>query len=142
MDGIEDALFQQLVAACAESKQSFDQHIGMSQARRRLIALVAQETEVSHAVSQQQLSLDGATVTRLVKQFETEGILRRRLDPSDNRYTLITLTASGQQLAARLKAAHSQFQMRLLAGITREEQEMVVRVLERVRSNIRAIREA
>src|SRR5690349_16447237 len=109
MDALEDTLFQQLAYACSESRQSFDQHIGMSQARRQLLVVLSQEGEMSHAVLQQRLGLDGATITRLVKQFEAEGVLSRRLDPQNNRYTLVSLTASGQQIVAGLSAAHSLF---------------------------------
>ena len=69
----------------------------MSQTRRQLLALLSQIGEVSHATLQQQLAVDGATVTRLVKQFESAGVLSRRLDPQDNRYTLVSLTTSGQR---------------------------------------------
>ncbi len=141
MDALEDTLFQQLAYACSESRQSFDQYIGMSQTRRQLLTLVSQKGELSHAALQQQLSLDGATITRLVKQFEAEGVLSRRLDPQNNRYTLVSLTDSGHSIVAELRAAHSAFQTRLLDGITKEEQEVMVRTLERLRANIRDIQE-
>lgn len=139
MDSLEDTFFQQLAYACSEARQSFDQYSGMSQSRRHLLAEVSQEGEISHAALQQQLGIDGATVTRLVKQFEAEGVLSRRLDPQDNRYTLVSLTAMGQEIVAGLRAAHSLFQTQLLAGISREEQEIMIRALERLRANIRAI---
>jgi DNA-binding MarR family transcriptional regulator len=141
MDAFEDTIFQQLTHACSETRQSFDHYIGMSQARRQLLAVIAREGEISHAALQQQLGLDGATITRLVKQFEAEGVLSRRLDPQNNRYTLVSLTASGQQIVAGLSAAHRLFQTRLLVGITQEEQEVMVRALERLRANIRDIQE-
>jgi DNA-binding MarR family transcriptional regulator len=141
MDALEDTLFQQLAYACSESRQSFDQYIGMSQPRRQLLTLLSQQGEVSHAVLQQELSLDGATITRLVKQFEAEGVLSRRLDPQNNRYTLVSLTESGQHIVAGLREAHSTFQTQLLDGITKEEQEVMLRSLERLRANIRALRE-
>jgi DNA-binding MarR family transcriptional regulator len=142
MAALADTLFQHIAYACSETRQSFDQHIGMSQPRRQLLTLVSQAGEISHAALQQQLAVDGATITRLVKQFESEGMLSRRLDPQDNRYTLVALTASGQQIVAELRAAHSVFQTRLLAGITSAEQEGMIRVLERLRTNIRTIQES
>jgi DNA-binding MarR family transcriptional regulator len=141
MDALEDTLFQHLASACSESRQVFDQHVGMSQIRRQLLTLLSEIGEVSHAALQQQLAVDGATITRLVKQFESEGVLSRRLDPQDNRYTLVSLTVSGQQIVAGLSAAHSLFQTRLLDGIPKEEQEIVLRVLERLRANIRTIQD-
>lgn len=142
MDGLEDSFFQQLAAACSETRQSFDRHIGISQPRRQLLALLERVGEMSHAALQQQLALDGATVTRLVKQFEAEGVLGRRLDPQDNRYTLVTLTASGRQLIAGLGTAHRLFQTQLLEGISPGEQEMLIRTLERLRANILTFQEA
>jgi DNA-binding MarR family transcriptional regulator len=141
MDILEDTFFQLLAFVCSESRQAFDQHVGMSQLRRQLLTLLSEAGEISHAVLQQQLAVDGATVTRLVKQFESEGVLSRRLDPQDNRYTLVSLTATGQQIVAGLSAAHRLFQTRLLAGIPKEEQEMVLRVLQDLRANIRAIQD-
>jgi DNA-binding MarR family transcriptional regulator len=141
MDVLEDTFFQHLASVCSESRQAFDQHVGMSQIRRQLLTRLSEIGEISHAALQQHLAADGATITRLVKQFESEGVLSRRLDPQDNRYTLVSLTVSGQHVVAGLRAAHRLFQTRLLAGIPREEQEMVLRVLERLRANIRALQE-
>lgn len=141
MDTLENTLFQQLASVCSESRQAFDQHVGMSQTRRELLMLLAEIGEISHAALQQQLAVDGATITRLVKQFESEGMLSRRLDPQDNRYTLVSLTVSGQQVVAGLSVAHGLFQTQLLKGISREEQEFALRVLERLHANIRAIQD-
>ena len=141
MDSLEDTFFQHLASVCSESRQAFDQHVGLSQLRRQLLTLLSEIGEISHAALQQHLAVDGATITRLVKQFESEGMLSRRLDPQDNRYTLVSLTASGQHMIAGLSAAHRLFQARLLAGIPKEEQEMALRVLERVRANIRALQD-
>lgn len=136
MDTLEDTLFQQLASVCSGSRQAFDQHTGMSQVRRQLLVLLAQNGEISHAALQQQLAVDGATITRMVKQFESEGVLSRRLDPQNNRFTLVSLTESGKQIVAGLSAAHSVFQTRLLDGIPREEQEMMLHVLKQLQANI------
>ena len=141
MDVLEETFFQHLASVCSEVRQAFDQHVGMSQLRRHLLTLLSESGEISHAALQQRLAVDGATITRLVKQFESEGVLSRRLDPQDNRYTLVDLTGSGKLLVAELSAAHRLFQARLLAGIPKEEQEMALRVLERLHANIRALQD-
>jgi len=140
MEAFEDRLFQQLAFACSEAKQTFAQQLGMSQARWQLLMLLERHGEISHATLQQQLSLDGATITRLVKQFEAEGTVRRRLDPQNNRYTLVSLTAAGQRIVAGLRETHRAFQTRLLDGISRQDQEILVRAIERLRTNIRNMR--
>jgi DNA-binding MarR family transcriptional regulator len=141
MDVLEETFFQHLASVCSESRQAFDQHVGMSQLRRQLLTLLSEIGEISHAALQQHLAVDGATITRVVKQFESEEVLSRRLDPRDNRYTLVSLTVSGQQIVAGLRAAHRSFQTRLLDGIPTEEQEMVLHVLERLHANIGALQE-
>jgi DNA-binding MarR family transcriptional regulator len=138
---VGDDFFQQLAAACAETRQAFDRFSGMSQPRRQLLALLAQEGELRHADLQRRLGLDGATITRLVKEFERAGVLTRRLDPQDNRYTLVTATDAGRRLIADLAEAHRRFQRRLLAGIPREEQAVVTRALAALRANGDALRD-
>jgi DNA-binding MarR family transcriptional regulator len=141
MEAFEDRLFQQLVSACSEAKQTFAQHLGMSQARWQLLMLLDRHGESSHAALQQHLLLDGATITRLVKQFEAQGAVRRRLDPQNNRYTLVSLTPSGHVIAAEIRATHSEFQRQLLNGIAKEEQEVMLQALERLRTNIRLLQQ-
>ena len=135
---LAETLFVELAATCADSRRCFDRHVGMSQAQRQLLVLLKAEGELRHATLQQRLGVDGAMVTRLVKRLEADGMVARRLDPDDNRYTRASLTPAGEALVAELGAAHRRFQSRLLAGVDRADQEVVVRVLEQVRANVRA----
>lgn len=67
--------------------------------------------------------------------WETQGLLGRRLDPTDNRYNLAALTPIGEQTAADLERAHEQYQQRLLDGVTARQRQIVLDVLERIRAN-------
>lgn len=136
MGTLEEAVLYQLSYAFSEARQAFAQYIGISQARYQLLAKLSQKGEISHATLQQELALDGATITRLVKQFEAEGLVSRRLDPQDNRYTLASLTPAGQKIVAGISEAHQAFVTRLFDGISREERETMLRVLERLRANV------
>lgn len=137
MEVSEDFLFLQLAATCAESRLAFDREVGVSQARRHLLVMVSREGEQSLAALRRRLALDGATVTRLVKQLEIDGLLRRRLDPKDNRFTLASLTDRGERFVSDLDRAHRLFQARLLEGVSDEEQASTARLLAKVRFNIR-----
>ena len=139
MDAFEEDLFYQVASVYAEARQAFLQSLGMSQARYHLLALLAEKGEIRHADLQQYLLLDGATITRLVKQFEAEGLVCRRLDPQDNRYTLASLTDGGRHVMAGIGEAHRVFVTRLLDGIPTEEQAVTVRVLKQVHANIRYV---
>ncbi|MFC7641308.1 MarR family winged helix-turn-helix transcriptional regulator [Streptosporangium lutulentum] len=93
----EDTFFRELGGVCADLRQAFARHVGMSPHRVQVLIRLRRNGETSHSDLRQALGIDGASVTRLVKEFEAEGLVRRRLDPTDNRYTLAALTpaASG-----------------------------------------------
>ena len=91
--------------------------------------------ETGHSELRRVLSLDGVSVTRLIKEFEADGMAVRRLDPADNRYTLARLTPAGERAAADLARSHHAYQARLLDGVTEEDREVVLRALRRLRTN-------
>ena len=135
MTNFERTLLVQLSLTCTEAKRALAQHIGVSQTRYQLLMALL-HGEASHAFLQERLVIDGATLTREIKQFEAEGIVARRLDPKDNRYTLVSLTPAGQQVANAQLDTYQSLQTRLLKDINHEEQEIVLSVLERIRASI------
>ncbi|MET7337131.1 MarR family winged helix-turn-helix transcriptional regulator [Nonomuraea sp. NPDC005650] len=132
----EDTFFRELGGACAELRQAFARHVGMSPHRVQLLIRLWRDGETSHSDLRQTLGIDGASVTRLVKEFEAEGLIGRRLDPADNRYTLAALTPEGKRVAADLERSHQTYQEQLLDAITPQQQEIVLDVLHRVRANM------
>ncbi|MFI9594534.1 MarR family winged helix-turn-helix transcriptional regulator [Nonomuraea sp. NPDC052265] len=132
----EDTFFRELGGACAELRQAFARHVGMSPHRVQLLIRLRRDGETSHSELRRTLGIDGASVTRLVKEFEAEGLLGRRLDPTDNRYTLAALTPAGERTAADLERSHQAHQERLLDGIPPHQQDIVLGALRRVRENM------
>jgi DNA-binding MarR family transcriptional regulator len=142
MPSLHDTLFQELARAGSEARRAFNLSTGTNERRRQLLPLLLEHGEVSHDALKRRLGVDGATVTRLVKELESEAAVNRRLDPADNRFTLVSLTEKGKKTAAELHEGRRQFQRRLLAGVNREEQKTVIRVLEQVRRNLEPIARA
>ncbi|NUW42279.1 MarR family winged helix-turn-helix transcriptional regulator [Nonomuraea rhodomycinica] len=136
-DTPEDVFFRELTGAYAEVRQAFADHVGMSRPRLQILMRLWRHGETSHSDLRQVLGLDGASVTRLVKGFEADGLVARRLDPRDNRYTLARLTPAGERTAAGLADAHRLYQARLLDGVPPRDRETVLRVLARLRANVR-----
>ncbi|WP_214413610.1 MarR family winged helix-turn-helix transcriptional regulator [Sphaerisporangium fuscum] len=132
----EDRFFRELGGTWAELRQAFARHVGMNAHRVQLLVRLRREGETSHSDLRRAIGIDGASVTRLVKELEAEGLAGRRLDPADNRYTLAALTPAGEQVAADLERSHQEYQERLLDGVSAQEQEVVLRVLRRVRANV------
>ncbi|MEV5575253.1 MarR family winged helix-turn-helix transcriptional regulator [Spirillospora sp. NPDC052269] len=132
----EDRFFREVGGTCAELRQAFARHVGMSAHRVQLLVRLRRQGETSHSDLRQALGIDGASITRLVKELEGEGLARRRLDPSDNRYTLAALTQDGERAAADLERSHQVYQERLLDGLSAQEQEAVLSALRHIRTNI------
>jgi len=131
----DDAFFHEFGAAALELRQAFTRKVGFSWSRVRVLLWLRREGETRHSELRQRLGADGATVTRLVKQFESEGLLSRRPDPADNRYTLAALTEAGEAAADEVERTHRRFQQQLLAGIPERDCQAALRVLRRLRVN-------
>lgn len=131
----EDVFFRELGSACSGLRQAFARHVNRSPHQVQILVRLRRDGETSLSNLRQVLGIDGASLTRLVKQLETQGLLGRRLDPTDNRYTLAALTPVGEQTAADLERAHEQYQQRLLDGITTQQRQIVLDVLQRIRAN-------
>ena len=142
MASLQDTLFHELARVGSEARRAFNLSTGTTEHRRQLLLLLLEHGEVSHDALKRQLGVDGATVTRLVKQLESEAAASRRLDPADNRFTLVSLTEKGKETAAELHEERRQFQRRLLAGVKREDQKTVIRVLEQMHRNLEPIARA
>src|SRR5881392_2665454 len=74
----------------------YESQFGMSQSRLMLLRELMQTGEMSQAELVQRLEMEGTLVTRFVKQMEGSGLLTRRSDPRDNRFTLVVLTPAGE----------------------------------------------
>lgn len=138
MDGetSEDTFFRVFGEAATQLRQGFARSVGMSAQRVQILVRLHHNGETSHSELRQALSVDGASITRLVKELEHDGLVRRRVDPTDNRYTLAALTPAGTRLAAELRRRHQTYQERLLDGVSKQDQERVLQALRRLRDNL------
>jgi DNA-binding MarR family transcriptional regulator len=136
-----ETIVQQIAVTYYAMLPMFERHVGMSKARWQVLALLQREGEVSQANMQQQLKVDGAAITRQVKQLEEEGLVLRRADPQDNRFTLVTLTPAGQQLAAGMHAKRESFEAFVTSGLAPDDLAMMRRCLQQIRQNMRALGE-
>ena len=134
---VASSFVHSLARAYHEVTAAFEREVGMTQARIMLLAQLRAAPEVSQAVLQERLAIDGAAITRQVKQMESAGLVTRRSDPSDHRFTLVSLTAQGRKVADSVVRRRDGFEARITAGLATTD---VVRALERVRQAVRPTR--
>jgi len=116
--------------------RAISQHAGMSFSRLLLLHELMHEGEISQAELQRRLGMEGALVTRFVKQMETSGLVARRADPKDNRYTLVALTSVGRAELQRLDDLREKAEEQLLDGLGSKDKVVLIRALKRVQENI------
>ena len=81
------------------------------------------------------VGIQEATLTHHLNAMETAGLLTRRRDPANRRVHVVELTAEGDALFVRLRAAATAFDERLRAGLSAAELERFEEVLDRLRDN-------
>jgi len=77
-------------------------------------------------------------VTRLVDRLEARGLVQRVRSTEDRRQVVCTLTRTGTKVLASLDAPVELADSTALAALTPDEQQQLVRLLDRVRSDITA----
>ena len=119
-----------------DMSRAISQQTGMSFSRWLILHELAHDGELSQAEIQKRLGMEGALVTRFVKQMETARLLTRRADPEDNRYTLVALTPNGHREFEKMKDLRARSEDQLLAGLDEKEKNIVVHALKRIQDNI------
>lgn len=80
--------------------------------------------------------MEGALITRFLKQMETSGLVSRRTDPKDNRYTLVALTSIGRAEIEKMDTLRVQSEDKLFLGIREKDKKVVVGALKKILENI------
>ena len=81
------------------------------------------------------LMVTGGNVTAIVDQLAKEGLVERLDEPADRRAFRIRLTRSGERAFAEMARAHEEWVVELLAGLSRRDQDELLRLLARVKEN-------
>src|SRR5690554_5081305 len=75
------------------------------------------------------LMVSSGGMTNRLDRLERAGLIVRTPNPEDRRGTLVSLTDEGREMMDRLVPLHVENEARLLAGLSREEQETLGRLL-------------
>lgn len=102
----------------------YERRLGMSQSRVMLLHELMHTGEINQTELAQRLGMETALMTRFAKQMEASGLLSRRVDRQDNRFTLVTLTSAGQEVFQQMMIFSREFEARLAVGL--DEAELLV----------------
>ncbi len=77
------------------------------------------------------MRLTPPTISVGVRKMEESNLVERKPNPLDARSVQFFLTRRGQALQRQIQTSHQQKFRRLLAGLTPQEQEMLLQLMER-----------
>ena len=83
----------------------------------------------------QLLMVTGGNVTAIVDQLEKEGLVERLDEPADRRAFRIRLTRSGDKAFAEMAREHEEWVVELLSGMSRKDQDELLKLLAKVKSH-------
>jgi DNA-binding MarR family transcriptional regulator len=86
------------------------------------------------------LMVTGGNITAIVDQLEHEGLVERLDDAADRRAFRIRLTRTGERTFAEMARAHEEWVVELLAGLSRREQEELLKLLAKVKQHTVGVR--
>ncbi|MBR6477697.1 MAG: MarR family transcriptional regulator [Lachnospiraceae bacterium] len=78
-----------------------------------------------------------STATVMLQAMEQKGLIEREAVPNDGRLKKIILTDKAKELNKRVNEQIEQFHRELEEGITPEEKAEFLRILDRIRENLR-----
>ncbi|AVD54209.1 transcriptional regulator [Priestia filamentosa] len=110
----------------------FEECTGISQSRLELLTLLYQVDEISQSDLQKKVNIDGAAITRHVKQLENKGMVSRRRKPEDNRITLVKLSNQGRERIESYKKEKERFMEEMLVNISTEERNVLLHLLSQM----------
>jgi DNA-binding MarR family transcriptional regulator len=116
--------------------RAFSQNAGMSLSRFLLLHELLHAKELSQSKLHEMTGIEEALLTRFVKEMEVTGLIFRRTDPKDNRYTLVSLTPAGRHQLRKMKALREKFEGQLLERVSEKDRITVLRALKTIQDNI------
>ncbi|GAK39107.1 MarR family transcriptional regulator [Paenibacillus urinalis] len=114
----------------------FERYTGISSSRYDLLYQLYLADEVNQTHLQKAINIDSAAITRHLKQLESDGMVARRRNPSDNRVTFVRLTEDGRKHIVNYKKEKMTFVNQMLKDFSKEEVEALNDMLQRMQSNI------
>ncbi|WP_423409096.1 MarR family winged helix-turn-helix transcriptional regulator [Heyndrickxia sp. MSNUG] len=135
----EELIFQRMFELNKKLTSKFERCTGISQSRLEILRELFYAEEITQRALQKKVNIDHAAVTRHLKQLEENGMVIRRKNPEDNRFTYVQLTDEGKRKVAAYCEEKQRFITNVLKGFSEEESSKLLDILTRIQENIEEI---
>jgi MarR family transcriptional regulator, transcriptional regulator for hemolysin len=110
--------------------------IPLNLAQAKALVRLEKNEGVSQARLAELAEVDPMTMVRILDRMEAEGLLERRPDPADRRARCLFLTAKAKPILDEIWRLSDEIRAEIFAGVSKEERERFMGVLERLYVNI------
>ncbi len=117
----------------------YSERYGLTTSEWRTMAVLGPMTTLSASEIVERSSMDKVNVSRAIKGLQQAGFLRRDIDGQDKRRAVLRLTEKGRETFAVLAPLVKQVEEDLLVGLNQQERATLLSLMERVRSNAKAL---
>jgi DNA-binding MarR family transcriptional regulator len=132
----EASILYKLHGLNKQISSKFESCIGISQSRHDILQQLYQVDEISQTALQKKVNIDSAAVTRHLKQLEVIGMILRRKNPEDNRFTLVCLSDHGRKEIISYQAEKARFVTLMLKDFKEDERRELMDMLTRIQNNV------
>jgi DNA-binding MarR family transcriptional regulator len=122
--------------------QRFEQHaelLGLTLPQCKTLMRLAENEGVNQVKLAELTDLEPMTLVRILDRMEAEGWLERRGDPRDRRVRCLYLTGKSKPLLDDVRRLMDLTWADAFSGISKDKGDLVIELLDRVRSNLMAV---
>ncbi len=113
-----------------------DHHLTFAQSRVLVYLKDREDCQATQKEIEDFLQVSHPTVTGIVSRMEANGIVTCRIDPRDKRNKIVQLTPEALSLSGEMDERVRYLENRMLKGLSQEERETLVDLLQRVLHNV------
>ena len=133
------------ISLISKIREKTNRFIVSQMAKHEMDGMVASHGDIIYALYRtprltmaeiaKKIGKDKSTVTALVEKLVRLGYLTKERDNEDTRVVYVALTSKGQELKPAFEAISSQLLDVFYAGVAEEEQEELLRILQKIYRN-------
>lgn len=132
----QEQVLQQFKGLTNQISPKFERCTGISSSRYELLSQLYKVDEINQSTLQKLVNIDGAAITRHLKQLEASGMVTKRRNPEDNRVIFVSLTDDGRERIIEYRKENTGFVKQMLHDFTTEEVDSLSDMLQRMQDNI------
>lgn len=136
---MEDNIGSMMAQVARLMRRHFDERaraIGVTRPQWQVITLLSRNPGINQGGLADLLEVEPITLGRMIDRMQDAGLVERRSDPGDRRAWRLFLTPHGEDLIDKLRPFANDTLDSALSGIDRDEVALLMRTLDRMRSNL------